>query len=91
MIRLTSVHVKNPRIVDSIKLLSQRINTDKLKNYYKHLAGIQYTPFNNSSEIPKLIGADNPMLHMYTDVPVGKENEPVALKSEIRLGNIWWK
>ena len=78
----TSVHIKNAWIVDSIKLPSQRINTDKLKNYCKHLASIQFTPFDKSSEISVLIGADNPMLHMNTDVRVGKENEPVALKTK---------
>ena len=64
-----------------MKLSSQRISTDKLKNYYKQLAGIQFTPFQKSSEISVLIGADNPMLHMYTNVRVGTENEPVALKT----------
>ena len=67
-----------------MKLPSQRINTDKLKNYYEqHLAGIQFTPFDKSSEISLLIGADNPMFHMYTDVRIGKENEPVALKTKL--------
>ena len=56
---------------------------DNLKNYYKHLGGIQFTPFDKSSEISVLIGADNPMLHMYTDVRIGKENEPVALKTKL--------
>ena len=56
---------------------------DNLKNYYKHLGGIQFTPFDKSSEISVLIGADNPMLHMYTNVRVGKENEPVALKTKL--------
>ena len=79
----TSVHVKNAWIVDSVKLPSQRINTDKLTNCYKHFAGIQFTPFDKSSEISVLIGADNPMLHMHTDVRVGKENEPVALKTKL--------
>ena len=79
----TSVHVKNAWIVDSMKLPSQRINTDKLKNYYEHLAGIQFTPFDKSSEISVLIGADNPMLHMYTDVRIGKKPEPVALKTKL--------
>ena len=66
-----------------MKLPSQRINTDKLKKCYNHLAGIQFTPFDKNSEISVLIGADNPMLHMYTDVHVGKENEPVALKTKL--------
>ena len=66
-----------------MKLPSQRINTDKLKNYYNHLAGIQVTPFDKSSEISVLIGADNPMLHIYTDMRVGKENKPVALKAKL--------
>ena len=83
MISPTSVHVKNAWIVDSMKLPSQRINTDKLKNYSKYLAGIQFTPFNICSEISVLIGADNPMLHMYTNVQIGKENEPVALKTKL--------
>ena len=30
-----------------------------------------------------MTGVDNPMLHMYTDVRVGKENEPVALKMKL--------
>ena len=76
----TSVHRKNAWIAE---LPSQRINTDKLRNYYKHLAGIQFTPFDKSSEISVLIGADNPKLHMYTDVRIGKENEPAALKTKL--------
>ena len=66
-----------------MKLPSQRINTDKLKNYYKYLTGIQCTPFDESSEISVLIRANNPMLHMYTEARVGKENEPVALKTKL--------
>ena len=80
----TSVQVKSAWIVDSMKPLSQLINTDKLTNCYKHFAGIQFTPFDKNSEISVLIGADNPMLHMHTDVRVGKENEPVALKTKLR-------
>ena len=83
MISPTSVHVKNAWIVDSMKLPSQRINTDKLKNYSKYLAGIQFTPFNIWSEISVLIGADNPMLHMYTDVQVENKNKPVVLKTKL--------
>ena len=75
-----SFHVKNAWIANSMKLPSQRINTDKLTNYYKHFAGIQFTPFDKSSEISVSIGADNSMIHMYTDVRLGKENEPAALK-----------
>ena len=67
-----------------MKLPSQRINTDKLKNCYNHLAGIQFTPFHKSSEVSVLIGADNPTLQMYTDVRVRKENEPVALKTKTK-------
>ena len=66
-----------------MKLPSQRINTDKLKNCYNNLAGIQVAPFDKSSEISVLIGAYNPMLHIYTDVRVGKENKPVALKTKL--------
>ena len=80
----TSVKVKNTWIIDSMKLLSQRINTDKLKNCYNHLAGIQFTPFHKSSEVSVLIGADNPVLQMYTDVRVRKENESVALKTKTK-------
>ena len=79
----TSVNVKNAWIVDSMKLPSHRITTYKLKNCYNHLADIQFTPFDKSSEISVFIGADDPMLHMYTDVRVGKENEPVALKTKL--------
>ena len=60
-----------------------KLYTDKLSNYYKHFAGIQFAPFDKSSEISSLIGADNPMLHMYTDARVGKENEPIALKMKL--------
>ena len=87
----TSVNVKNAWIVDSMKLPSQHINTGKLKNCYNHLAGIQYTPFNKSSEISVLIGADNLMLHMYTNVHIGKEKKTHSLKNETRLGIIWFK
>ena len=79
----TSVHVKTAWIVDSMKLTFQRINTEKLKNYYKYLADIQFTPFDKSSEISVLTGADSPMLHMYTNARVGKENESVALKTKL--------
>ena len=50
----------------------------RFKNCYKHLAGIHFTPFDRRSEISRLIDADNPMLHMCTDVRLGKENELVA-------------
>ena len=69
----TSFNVKNVWIVDSMKLPSQRINTDKLKNCYNQLAGIQFTPFDKSSEISLLIGADNLMLHIYNEVPIRKK------------------
>ena len=83
MSSLTLLNVKNAWNVGSMKIPSQRINTDKLKNCYKHLEGIQFTSFDKSSDISVLIGADNPMLRMYTNVRVGKENEPVALKMKL--------
>ena len=63
--------------------LPKHINTDKLKNCYNHLASIQFIPFNESNSISVFTGANNPMLHMYTDVRVGKESEPVALKTKL--------
>ena len=44
---------------------------------------MQFTPFDKSSEISVLIGADNPVLHMYTNVRVGEENKPVALRTKL--------
>ena len=48
-----------------------------MNNYYVHLPGIQFTPFNESSKISVLIGGNNPMLHMY------KEKELVPLKTKL--------
>ena len=54
-----------------------------MNNYYVHLPGIQFTPFNESSKISVLIGGNNPMLHMYNDPCVGKEKELVPLKTKL--------
>ena len=51
------------------------MNKGKSKNCCNHLADIQHTPFDKSSEISVLVGANKPVLHMYTNVRVGKENE----------------
>ena len=66
-----------------MKLPSHRIIIYKLKNCCNHLPGIQFRPFDKISEISVLIGADNLMLRVYTYVPVGKENKPVALKTTL--------
>ena len=76
MSSLTSVNIKNAWIVDSMKLPFQHISTDKLKDCYSYPPAIQFTPFDKKSEISVLISADSPMLHIYTNVRVGKENEP---------------
>ena len=74
----TSVNVKNVSIVGLMKLPSQRINTDKLKTAITTLQA-----FNLQLSIKALIGADNPVLHMYTEMRIGKENELVALKTKL--------
>ena len=42
-----------------------------------------------NSDISILIGADNPMLHLYTDIRVGNDNEPVALKTKLGWVIFW--
>ena len=48
------------------------------------MTDIDFSNIDVDSDISILIGANNPLLHLYTDRRVGNENEPVAL--EIKLG-----
>ena len=54
-----------------------------LKHSYSHLIDIDFSNIYVDSDISILIGADNAILHLYTDIRVGNENEPVALKTKL--------
>ena len=47
------------------------------------MTDIDFSNIDVDSDISILIGADNSMLHLYTDIHVGNENEPVALKTKL--------
>ena len=59
------------------------LNLDVAKHLHGHLADKEFCNMGVGSDISILIGADNPMLHLYTDIRVGNENEPMALKTKL--------
>ena len=75
--------IKNAWVVNSMKLPPKCFNLDKVKHSYSHLTHIGFSNIDADGAISILIGADNPMVHLYTDIRVGNENEPVALKTEL--------
>ena len=74
---------KNAWVVNSMKLPRKFLNLDIAKHLYGHLADKEFCNMVVGSDISILIGADNPMLHLYTDIRVGNENEPMALKTKL--------
>ena len=75
--------IKNAWVVNSMKLPPKCFNLDKVKHSYSHLTHIGFSNIDADGAISILIGADNPMVHLYTDIRVGNENEPVALKTKL--------
>ena len=47
------------------------------------MTDLDFSNIDVDSNILILTGADNPMLHLYMDIPLGNENEPVALKTNL--------
>ena len=47
------------------------------------MTDIDFSNIDVDSDISIFIGADSPMLNLYTDIRVGNENEPVALKTKL--------
>ena len=72
--------IKNAWVVNSMKFPPKCLN---LKHSYSHLIDIDFSNIYVDSDISILIGADNAILHLYTDIRVGNENEPVALKTKL--------
>ena len=47
------------------------------------MTDIDFSNIDVDCDISILIGADKPVLHLYRDIRVGNENEPVALKTKL--------
>ena len=69
-----------------MKLPPKCLNLDQVKHSYSHLTDINFSNIDVDIDISILNGADNSMFHLYTDIRVGNENEPVAF--ETKLGEI---
>ena len=67
-----------------LTLWSYHLNVlDKGKHLYSQLADISISNIYIVSDISIFSGIDNLMLHIYIDIGVGNENEPVAPKPKL--------
>ena len=76
------VNISNAWVVKNLTIQTRRMDTKNIAAKYPYLADIPrdtQTP----SQISILIGADQPHLHLYTDVLKRNPNEPVALQTTL--------
>ena len=59
------LEIKNAWVVDSLKLPPKCLNFDQVKHSHAHLTDLDFSNVDVDSDISILIGADNPMLHIY--------------------------
>ena len=61
-----------------MKLPPTCLDLDKVIHSYSHFTDIDFSNTDADTDISILTGADNSMFHLYTDIRVGNEYEPVA-------------
>ena len=76
------VNISNAWVVKNLTIQTRRMNAKNIAAKYPYLTDIAIDT-QTSSQIPILIGADQPHLHLYTDVRKGNPSEPVALQTTL--------
>ena len=76
------VNVSNAWVVQDLQLPTSQITSKEMKQKWPHLHDIEFPPPNNN-DVTILIGADMPHLLLHLDYKVGKQNDPVAIKTKL--------
>ena len=76
------VNISNAWVVKNLTIQTRRMDTKNIAAKYPYLADIAIDT-QKPSQISILIGADQPHLHLYTDVRKRNPNEPVALQTTL--------
>ena len=76
------VNITNAWVVKNLAIQTRKMDTKNIAAKYLYLADIAIDT-QTPSQISILIGADQPHLHLYTDVLKRNPNEPVALQTTL--------
>ena len=76
------VNITNAWVVKNLAIQTRKMDTKNIAAKYLYLADIAIDT-QTPSQISILIGADQPHLHLYTDVRKRNPNEPVALQTTL--------
>ena len=68
-------------VVENLTMTPQRIDMKVLQNQHNYLKDVEIEECIH--EVNLLIGADHPLIHLYTEIRSGNNNEPVALKTKL--------
>ena len=74
--------ISNTWVVENLDLVRFKINSNTINKQWNHLQDIQME-VDNSQEIPILIGADYPHLHISQDVQIGNNDETIAMVEKV--------
>ena len=74
--------IKNAWAVNNLNIPIQKRNVNELKRKYKHLRDLDIATLNRK-DVTVLIGMDVPLLHLHHDARVGKDDEPIAVLTEL--------
>ena len=78
----SKILISNTWVVENLDLVRFKINSNTINKQWNHLQDIQME-VDNSQEIPILIGADYPHLHISQDVQIGNNDEPIAMVEKV--------
>ena len=78
----SKILISNTWVVENLDLVWFKINSNTINKQWNHLQDIQME-VDNSQEIPILIGADYPHLHISQDVQIGNNDEPIAISTPL--------
>ena len=72
----------NVWVVENLKSPKKKIDIEDLKGSYQHLRDLDLTSI-DGNDAAILIGTDFPQLHLYRDIKIGKDDEPIAIQSTL--------
>ena len=72
----------NVWVVENLKSPKQKIDIEDLKGSCQHLRDLDLTSI-DGNDAAILIGTDFPQLHLYRDIKIGKDDEPIAIQSTL--------
>ena len=76
------INVSNAWVVKNLTIQTRKMDTKNIATKYPYLADIAIDT-QTSSEISILVGADQPHLHLHTDIRKRNPNNPVALQTTL--------